>query len=159
MNTDLMFSSATDDWATPQDFFDKLNREFKFEIDVCASASNAKAPTFFDKEANGLAQDWQGVCWMNPPYVRGIDAWMRKAYTSARENGATVVCLVPARTDTKWWHDYAARGEVFFVPGRLRFGDAKHNAPFPCAVVVFRPQVAHAFEAEQRAALAAKDPT
>lgn len=142
-----MFSSATDDWATPQDFFDKLNREFKFEVDVCASASNAKAPTFFDKEANGLAQDWRGVCWMNPPYGRGIDAWMRKGYTSARENGATVVCLVPARTDTKWWHDYAARGEVFFVPGRLRFGDAKHNAPFPCAVVVFRPQVAYAFAA------------
>ena len=144
---EAMISSATDDWATPQDFFDKLNREFKFETDVCASACNAKCATFFDIERNGLLQDWRGTCWMNPPYGRGIDAWMKKAYESARVNGATVVCLVPARTDTKWWHSFAAKGEVFFVPGRLKFGNAKANAPFPCAVVVFRPQVAYAFEA------------
>lgn len=145
MNTELMFSSATDNWATPQDFFDRLNKEFRFELDVCASESNAKCQRFFTKEQNGLTQDWRGVCWMNPPYGRGIGEWMRKAYESARTNGATVVCLVPARTDTKWWHDYAAKGEVFFVPGRLKFGDAKHSAPFPCAVVTFRPQVAFAF--------------
>lgn len=146
MNTSLMFSSATDDWATPQDFFDKLNREFRFDLDVCASEGNAKCAAFFTKDQDGLSQDWRGACWMNPPYGRGIGAWMKKAYLSTRENGATVVCLVPARTDTRWWHDYAALGEVFFIPGRLKFGGAKHGAPFPCAVVVFRPQVAHALK-------------
>lgn len=145
MNADLMFSSATDNWATPQDFFDKLHAVFNFQTDVCASVENAKCPKFYDKDTNGLAQEWNGVCWMNPPYGKAIGDWMRKAYISARNNGATVVCLVPARTDTKWWHDTAAYGEVFFVPGRLKFGSAKNSAPFPCAVVVFRPQVEWAF--------------
>ena len=146
MNTDLMFSSATDNWATPQEFFDKLDAVFNFQTDVCASTENAKCPKFYDKTENGLAQEWNGVCWMNPPYGKPIGEWMRKAYESARRNGATVVCLVPARTDTKWWHDTAALGEVFFVPGRLKFGSAKNSAPFPCAVVVFRPQVEWAFQ-------------
>lgn len=137
------FSSATDDWATPQDFFDKLNAQFRFTLDVCASEGNAKCSKFYTREDNGLSKPWEGVAWMNPPYGRGIDQWMRKAYESARD-GATVVCLVPARTDTRWWQNYAAKGEVFFVPGRLKFGDAKANAPFPCAVIVFRPQVAWA---------------
>ena len=145
MNTDLMFSSATDNWATPQDFFDKLHAVFNFQTDVCASAENAKCPKFYDKDTNGLAQEWKGACWMNPPYGKAIGEWMRKAYDSARRNGATVVCLVPARTDTKWWHDTATHGDVFFVPGRLKFGSAKNSAPFPCAVVVFRPQTEWAF--------------
>ena len=140
------FSSATDNWATPIDFFQSLNRVFNFQTDVCASNDNAKCPNYYTAEKNGLAQDWRGVCWMNPPYGRGIDAWVKKAYEAARENGATVVCLVPARTDTRWWQKYCANGEVYFVPGRLKFGDAKHGAPFPCAVVVFRPQVQWAFE-------------
>lgn len=145
MNKEIMFSSATDNWATPQDFFDKLHKVFNFQTDVCASAENTKCAKFYDKASNGLEQEWNGSCWMNPPYGRTIGDWMRKAYESARTNGATVVCLVPARTDTKWWHDTAAHAEVFFVPGRLKFGDAKHNAPFPCAVVVFRPQVSWSF--------------
>jgi site-specific DNA-methyltransferase (adenine-specific) len=79
-------------------------------------------------------------CWMNPPYGREIKAWMKKAYDSSR-TGALVVCLVPARTDTAWWHDYATKAaEIRFIRGRLRFGDAKHAAPFPSAVVVFQPQ-------------------
>ena len=138
------FSSATDDWATPEDFFQKLHREFRFETDVCASLTNAKCEHFYTKEADGLGQNWTGTCWMNPPYGREIGRWMEKAYQSARQNGATVVALVPARTDTRWWHQYAIKGEVFFVPGRLKFGNAKASAPFPSAVVVFRPQVAAA---------------
>lgn len=144
MNTDLMFSSNTDMWATPQDFYNKLNSVFKFEIDVCAVEENAKCDRFFTPEQNSLEQVWKGVCWMNPPYGRGIDAWVKKAYESAQENGATVVCLVPARVDTRWWHDYCAKGEVTFIKGRLKFGNAKSNAPFPNAVVVFRPNVADA---------------
>ena len=141
------FSIATDDWATPQDFFNRLDKDFRFTLDVCASEKNAKCARFYTREDDGLAKDWAGVCWMNPPYGRGIDQWMRKAYESARDNGATVVCLVPARTDPRWWQNFAAKGEVFFVPGRLKFGDAKANAPFPCAVVTFRPQVAWALGA------------
>lgn len=139
------FSSATDDWATPQDFFDKLNAEFSFTLDVCASDGNAKCERYFTARDDGLSKPWAGICWMNPPYGRGIGDWMRKAYESARD-GATVVCLVPARTDTRWWQTYATQGEVFFVPGRLKFGDAKANAPFPCAVVTFRPQVSWALK-------------
>jgi phage N-6-adenine-methyltransferase len=131
------FSSATDLWATPQDFFDGLNAEFGFTLDVCANADNAKCADYFTAEQDGLAQDWRGVCWMNPPYGRGIGAWMRKAYESAQV-GATVVCLVPARTDTAWWWGYAMKGEVRFIRGRLKFGGRKENAPFPSAVVIFR---------------------
>ncbi len=136
-----MFSSMTDLWATPQQFFDSLNAAFKFEVDVCAIPENAKCSTFYSPEDDGLKQDWKGVCWMNPPYGRKISPWIEKAYRSAKENGATVVCLLPARMDTKWWHDYCSRGEVFFVRGRLKFGGSKNSAPFPSAIVVFRPTV------------------
>lgn len=143
-----LFSSATDDWATPQDFFDRLNAAFNFTLDVCASESNAKCARFFTKEDDGLSKEWKGTVWMNPPYGRGIGDWMRKAYQSGLA-GATVVCLVPARTDTRWWQDYAAKGEVHFIPGRLKFGAATTNAPFPCAVVTFRPSAATALRKEQ----------
>ena len=135
----IHFSSKTDEWPTPQAFFDKINAELgPFDLDPCATPSSAKAPRFFTKDDDGLAQSWTGKVWMNPPYGRAIGHWMRKAYEEAKK-GATVACLVPARTDTAWWHDYAAKGEVRFIRGRLRFGDAKANAPFPSALVVFRP--------------------
>jgi len=134
------FSSATDEWPTPQDFFDRLNEEFHFTLDVCATPENAKCPRYYTKRENGLLQKWEGVCWMNPPYGREIGKWVKKAYESALD-GATVVCLLPARTDTSWWHDYCMKGEIRFVRGRLKFGDANENAPFPSVVVVFRPGV------------------
>ena len=134
------FSSETDEWPTPQDFFDKLNAEFNFELDVCATPENAKCDRYFTKRENGLLQKWEGVCWMNPPYGREIGQWVKKAYESALD-GATVVCLLPARTDTAWWHDYCMKGEIRFVRGRLKFGNATENAPFPSAVVIFRPGV------------------
>ena len=145
MNTDLMFSSATDMWATPQDFFDRLNVVFRFNVDVCALPDNAKCGEYFTPDMDGLVQPWQGVCWMNPPYGREIGKWVEKAYRSAKETGATVVCLLPARVDTRWWHDYCAKGEIHFVKGRLKFGGAKDSAPFPNAVVVFRPTLSDAF--------------
>ncbi len=87
---------------------------------------------------DGLALTWLGTCWMNPPYGRKIGQWVRKAYESSLL-GATVVCLLPARTDTAWWHDYVVKGEIRFLRGRLKFGGQKNSAPFPSAVVVYRP--------------------
>lgn len=147
MGIAVHFSSATDMWATPQDFFDALNAEFGFTLDVCATADNAKCARFYTQTDDGLSQPWEGVCWMNPPYGRTIGRWMRKAYESSQQ-GATVVCLVPARTDTAWWHDYAVKGEVRFIRGRLKFGGSKNSAPFPSAVVVFRPTTNQADPAE-----------
>jgi site-specific DNA-methyltransferase (adenine-specific) len=142
MNTDLMFSSATDQWATPQQFFNDWAKLFPFTLDVCADASNAKCPRYFDREADGLRQDWAPeTCWMNPPYGREIGRWVRKAYEESQK-GATVVCLLPARTDTAWWHDYVIEhAQVAFIRGRIKFGDAKTGAPFPSAVAVFYPAV------------------
>lgn len=127
------FSSATDDWATPQDLFDELNAVHNFTLDVCASPSNAKCSAYYTKAANALEQEWFGTCWMNPPYGREIGKWMKKAY----ESGTKVVCLVPARTDTAWWHNYAMKGEITFLRGRLKFGGHKNPTPFPSAIVVF----------------------
>lgn len=138
MNTDLMFSSKTDMWATPQDFWDALDREFHFSCDVCATDENAKCATFYPPEQDGLKQEWRGVCWCNPPYGRTIGSWVRKAYESSL-HGATVVMLLPARTDTKWFHDFIyGKAEIRFIRGRLKFGGSKNSAPFPSMVVIFR---------------------
>lgn len=136
--TAVHFSSATVEWATPWDVFNPLNGEFGFTLDVCALPENAKCARYFTPDDDGLAQDWTGdVCWMNPPYGRAIGDWMGKAYREWHK-GATVVCLVPARTDTRWWHDYAVKGEIRFIKGRVKFGGHKNPAPFPSAIVVFR---------------------
>lgn len=132
------FSSKTDLWATPQDFFDKYNAIYNFNLDVCANEENAKCKNFFTKEHDGLKQDWVGSCWMNPPYGREIKQWMKKAYTEHIKHGSTIVCLIPARTDTAWWHEYAIKGNIEFIRGRLKFGNSKNSAPFPSAVVVFK---------------------
>ena len=136
MITSGLMSSNSDRWETPQKLFDELNRKYNFELDVCALPENAKCENYFTPEVDGLKQDWRGACWMNPPYGREIGKWMKKALESSR-NGATVVCLVPARTDTAWWHDYAMKGEIEFIRGRLKFGNSKNSAPFPSAIVVF----------------------
>lgn len=131
-------SSATPEWATPQDFFDTMNTTHRFDLDVCATPENAKCARFFTKEQDGLAQEWNGKVWMNPPYGREIGKWVRKAYESA-QRGATVVCLLPARTDTAWWHDYCEKGRYRFLRGRLKFGGSRNSAPFPSVVVTFEP--------------------
>lgn len=136
INKGLM-TSKTPEWETPKDFFDELNKEFHFTLDPCATLENAKCANYFTKEQDGLKQPWGGVVFCNPPYGRVIGDWMRKAHTEA-QNGAVVVCLVPARTDTRWFHDYAMKGEIRFIKGRLKFGGSKNSAPFPSAIVVFR---------------------
>jgi len=138
-NADLMFSSKTDMWATPQDVFDKLNEEFNFNTDVCASSTNAKCSHYYTEQDNGLLQDWKGTCFMNPPYGRTIGEWVSKAYKESTK-GATIVCLLPSRTDTRWWHDNIIDNdaEVRFIKGRLKFGGHNNSAPFPSAIVIFR---------------------
>lgn len=132
-----LFSSGSVDWETPQNLFDEYDQQFHFTLDVCANSENAKCEKYFTVGDDGLSQDWQGVCWMNPPYGREIGKWMTKVYKSSL-NGATVVCLIPARTDTRWWHEYAMKGEIRFLRGRIRFVGGKSCAPFPSAIVIFR---------------------
>lgn len=146
-----LFSSATDEWPTPDDLFANLDSEFAFTLDPCADSDNAKCAKFFTKDDDGLSQPWSGAVFMNPPYGRQIGEWVRKAWLSSLE-GATVVCLIPARTDTKYWHDYAMKAsEVRFIKQRLHFSSRRHeervasgaatahNAPFPSVLLVFRP--------------------
>ncbi len=142
-----LYSSNSDSWETPQDLFNELHREFEFTLDVCATHKNSKCKRFFSEETNGLIQDWTGeVCYMNPPYGREVSWWVKKARDSAVD-GATVVCLLPARTDTRWFHDYiwdrathkAQTGvEIRLLKGRLKFGGSKNSAPFPSMIVIFR---------------------
>jgi len=137
-----MFTSKTDNWATPQNQFDLLDAEFEFTLDPCADVDNAKCEYYFTAEDDGLIQPWRGCrVFMNPPYGRTISAWMEKAYIEHRRHNITVVCLVPARTDTAWWHDYAMKAtEIRFIRGRLKFGGSKNTAPFPSAVVIFHSE-------------------
>jgi phage N-6-adenine-methyltransferase len=133
------FSSHSCEWATPPEFFAALAARFGgFDLDPCATAENAKCPRFFTRSDNGLRQPWTGKVYCNPPYGRQIAAWLRKAWEAAQTTAELVVCLVPARTDTAWWHEWATRGEIEFLRGRLRFGGAPSGAPFPSALVVFR---------------------
>jgi len=135
-----LYTSNTDEWSTPQDVFDKLDREFGFTLDAAASKDNAKCKRYFDKEADGLKQSWAGeTVWCNPPYGRQIGAWMKKALAESRNPDTTVVMLVHARTDTNWFHSFVYhRAEIRFLRGRLRFGGAKNNAPFPSMIVIYR---------------------
>lgn len=136
----VMFSSKTGEWSTPQDFFDKLNWRFgPFTLDPCASPVNTKCSKFFTEDDDGLTKDWSGhTLFINPPYGRGIDKWIEKGYRESLKNHTKVVMLIPARTDTKYWHKYVMlASELYFVKGRLKFGDSPNSAPFPSAVVVF----------------------
>jgi len=118
-----------------------LDAVWHFTLDVCATPENATCARYFTEAEDGLAQVWAPhICWMNPPYGRGIKAWVQKAYEEA-QRGATVVCLLPARTDTYWWHTYCMKGDIHFVQGRLKFGNSVNAAPFPSVVVIFRPGV------------------
>ncbi len=143
MEFNAHYSSATPEWATPQFLFDALNQEFGFTLDPSATPENAKCKRYFTKEVDGLSQDWSDeVVFMNPPYGKEIGNWMKKAYESAQQ-GATIVCLIPARTDTQWWHRYAMKGEIRLLKGRLKFVGKttghSNAAPFPSAIIVLRP--------------------
>ena len=137
-----LLSSDKMDWGTPVSFFDELNKEFKFTVDVCASGWNAKLDRFWGVDDDALVQDWSSdVCFMNPPYGRDIKHWIKKAYDESLK-GATVVALIPSRTDTVYWHEFIQDiAEVRFIRGRLKFERPEGSgdpAPFPSAVIVWR---------------------
>lgn len=131
------FKSNNQTWETPQALFDKINAEFHFTWDVCASPENAKCNNYYTAENSCLDKTWSGVCWMNPPY-KDMKKFIQKAYSE--RNNAVTVCLIPARTNTRWWHDYCMQGEVYFICGRPKFIGCKHGLPQPLALVIFGRQ-------------------
>jgi len=152
---DIHFSSKSNYWQTPPELFNKLNEEFNFEIDAAAGLNNRLCSNYFSEENSALNKNWIDYgksFWLNPPYGRALGKFIKKAYEESFK-GVTVVLLVPARPDTKAWHNYCAKGEVRFIKGRLKFvnptfpsykenGDFKLSpAPFPSAIVIFRPDM------------------
>ena len=139
MITKGLMSSNTDEWGTPKTFFEEVDKEFHFTLDPCATHKNHKCSTYFTKEQDGLKQTWGGYkVYCNPPYGREISKWVEKAYEENKK-GTLVVLLLPARTDTKWFHTWIYnQHEIRFIKGRLKFNDCKNSAPFPSMVVVMR---------------------
>ncbi|AFK05449.1 DNA N-6-adenine-methyltransferase (plasmid) [Emticicia oligotrophica DSM 17448] len=138
MNIKAIFSCKTTNWETPQDLFDELDKQYNFTLDVCATSENAKCNEFFTPEIDGLKQEWKGMCWMNPPYGREIGKWVRKAHLEVITGRCRIIALLPARTDTKWFHEWVLnKHEIKFIKGRLRFSDSKNSAPFPSMLVIF----------------------
>ena len=136
------FQSHEQEWETPDELFDRLDQEFHFDIDLAADATNAKCRRYYSEKTNALTQTWQGTGFLNPPYgarKHRLSDWVRKAYLETRKAGCTVVMLIPARTNTRWWHDYCMKAaEIRLLNGRPKFGDAQHGLPQPLAIVVFR---------------------
>lgn len=139
MNNNLMFSSNIQTWETPKSFFKKLNEEFKFNLDPCCEIVTAKCHKYYTEKENGLIQDWGGhTVFVNPPYGRHQIEWIKKAYEESKKENTIVVCLIPARPDTKIWHDIIfPYADIRFIKGRLKFGDSKNSAPFPSALIIF----------------------
>jgi len=151
MNRDLMFSSNSDEWETPKELFNKLNMEFHFTLDPCCTEKNKLCKKYYTKKENGLIQDWKGErVFINPPYGRNIGKWVKKCFEES-QNGVLCVMLIPARTDTKYFHDYIYnKAEIKFLKGRLKFinrnlssyrddGNFKISpAPFPSMIVVWK---------------------
>lgn len=145
MNTDVMFSSKTDNWATPQNLFDSLNNEFDFTLDPCADDYNHKCNKYYTKEIDGLKQSWKGErIFCNPPYGKVIYNWVQKCYTENIKNNVLSVMLIPSRTDTKWFHEFIYKNpnaEIRFLKGRLKFGESNNSAPFPSMIVIFKVNI------------------
>ncbi len=142
------FASRNQEYATPWNLFNKLNDEFNFTLDVCADEQNCKVSNFFSEEDDALSQDWVGVCWMNPPY-KNVKKWIIKAYEESIKHNSIVVCLVPARTNTKWWHDYCMKGEIRFIKGRPKFEGCKYGLPQPLAIVIFGKEYKNTYKSVQ----------
>ncbi len=134
----VVHSNKKDEWATPQDFFDKINKTFNFTLDPCATPNNAKCHKFYTMLDDGLSKSWKGeTVFVNPPYSANKD-WLKKCYEESLNPSTKVVVLIPSRTDTKYWHNYIMKAkEIYFIKGRLKFGGQKNSAPFPSCLVVF----------------------
>lgn len=141
MLSPALFSSEEEAWATPQDLFNSLNYVFNFTLDPCSGDTNYKCEKHYTKEENGLTKDWGGEkVFCNPPYGRkSTGEWIKKCFEESKKPGTIVVVLIPARTDTRWFHEYIYRtnAEIYFIKGRLRFGDSDNAAPFPSMLVIF----------------------
>lgn len=139
MKTETLFSRKSDEWETPQDLFDTLNEEFHFDLDPCATVQNRKCWDYITAHQDGLKADWGGCrVYCNPPYSH-VSEWVEKCYREGHKDHTLVVVLLPARTGTRWFHDYVQhRAEVRFIRGRLRFGESKNSAPFDSMLVIFR---------------------
>lgn len=142
MLNNVLFTSETDQWATPSAFYNKPNEEFHFTLDPCADEYNHKCDKYYTKEQDGLKQDWGGeIVFCNPPYGRTVGEWVKKAAHESTKPNTVIVMLIAARTDTKWFHNYIyGKAEIRFIKGRLKFGDGKGSAPFPSMVVVFKSE-------------------
>lgn len=143
-NLSVHYSSVSNEWTTPQELFDYLNDIYGFTLDPCSDGNNAKCSKYFTEKDDGLSQDWSNeIVFMNPPYGRAIKDWIKKAYEESQK-GATVIALIPSRTDTKYWHDYCMKAnKITLIKGRVKFGDGKNSAPFPSAIVEFKPAHTH----------------
>lgn len=130
------FASKNQEYATPWELFKVLDDEFHFTLDVCADSTNKKVSSFISEEEDALTKEWSGSCWMNPPY-KNMKKWVIKAYNESLKEGTTVVCLIPARTNTKWWHEYCMKGEIRFISGRPKFEGCIHGLPQPLAIIIF----------------------
>lgn len=139
MNNRTVFSRESDEWETPKDLYQTLDAEFRFTLDPCATAANAKCGNHYTAKDDGLTKNWGGQrVFCNPPYSK-VKQWVQKCYEEAEKPGTVVVALLPSRTDTRWFHDYVLdRAEVRFIRGRLKFSGAQHNAPFPSMIVIWR---------------------
>lgn len=140
MRTDIMFSSKSENWTTPQELFNNLNDEFHFTLDPAASDENHKCEHYYTIDDDGLKQDWGGhIVFCNPPYCRKTGDWVKKAYIESQKPETTVVMLLPSRTDVRWFHDFVLPfGEIRFIKGRLKFGSSKNSAPFASIIVIFK---------------------
>lgn len=143
MLKEVLFSSKSEEWETPLDLFSVLDGEYHFTLDPCATEKNAKVKKYFTKQTDGLAQNWQGNrVFCNPPYGKKIGDWVKKCYDESRKPNTTVVLLIPARTDTAYFHDYIlGKSDIYFLRGRLHFGNSKNGAPFPSIICVFSQKV------------------
>ena len=132
------FESKNQEYETPDSLFDLLDKEFNFTLDVCANRKNKKVQEYFSEKDNALEQDWVGTCWMNPPF-KSLSKWIKKAHAESLKHGSTVVCFIPARTNTNWWHEHCMKGEIRFLQGRPKFKGCKHGLPQPLAIIIFGP--------------------
>lgn len=130
------FASNKQEYATPPELFKVLDDEFRFTLDVCADEHNKKVSTFYSINDDALTKSWDGICWMNPPY-KDMKKWVIKAYQESLKDETIVVCLIPARTNTVWWHEYCMKGEIRFIRGRPKFEGCIHGLPQPLAIVIF----------------------
>ena len=131
------FKSDSIEYSTPLKIVNPLIDEFGITKDVCASINNYKLSDYWTKEDNALAQFWIGNCWMNPPFSKDLNKWVKKACNDAIQFGGTKVCLIPVRSNTKWWAEVSVQSEIRFINGEVNFNDAERGLWLPMCIMIF----------------------